>query len=171
MFMNNKGIFSLIILALIFIFALVNKHRKVNIKNQLEKIEQTFAIIKPDAVKAENSDKIIDLIKANGFTITNMKKLNLTKEQAQQFYAVHKDRPFFNDLVEFMTSGPSIIMVLEKDNAVTDWRNLMGATDPSKAAPNTVRKLYGTNITQNATHGSDSVENAQKEIALTKSWL
>lgn len=127
-------------------------------------MEKTFAIIKPDAVKAKNVGKIIDRIEREEFTILGIKKLKLSKAQAQEFYAVHKDRGFFGELVDFMTSGPVIVMVLEKNNAVQAWRDLMGTTDPAKAAPNTLRKLYGTNVGCNATHGSDAQETATQEI-------
>jgi nucleoside-diphosphate kinase len=134
-------------------------------------MEQTLAILKPDAVRARNSGKIIDMIESHGFTIVEMKKLKLTKAQAEKFYDVHKKRPFFVELVEFMTSGPVVVMILSKDNAIADWRTLMGATNPAEAAPKTIRKLYGSNIGENATHGSDSIETAQQEIALAKNWL
>jgi nucleoside-diphosphate kinase len=126
--------------------------------------EKSFAIIKPDAVKAKNSGKIIDIIEQHGFEIPNLKKVVLNKNDAEKFYAIHKDRPFFNDLVAYMSSGPIIVMVLQKHNAVQEWRNLMGATDPAKASEGTIRKLFGTDITHNATHGSDSPENAIIEI-------
>jgi len=128
--------------------------------------EKTFAMIKPDAVKAGNVGHIISMIENNGFTIVRMQKIDLSQEKAEQFYAVHKERPFFNELVQFVTSGPVVIMALEKDNAVKAWRDLMGATDPVKAAEGTVRKLYGTTIGSNATHGSDAQETAQQELAL-----
>jgi nucleoside-diphosphate kinase len=128
-------------------------------------MENTLAIIKPDAVKAKNAGKIIDRIEHEGFDIIGMKKLSLTKQQAEDFYAVHKGKPFLPELVEFMISGPVIVMALAKTNAVQAWRDLMGPTDPAKAPANTLRKLYGTNIGNNATHGSDSQDNACKEIA------
>lgn len=134
------------------------------VKNSME--ERTFAIIKPDAVQAGNSGKIIDLIELNDFSIIRMEKITLSKEQAQKFYDIHKDKPFFGELVNFITSGPSIIMVLEKENAVKEWRELMGATNPVKAAPGTLRRMFGTNIGENATHGSDASETAQQEIGL-----
>lgn len=134
-------------------------------------MQQTFAMIKPDAVKARNSGKIIDMIESHNFAIAALKKLQLTKEQAEEFYAVHKHRPFFGELVDFMTSGPVVIMILEKENAIADWRDLMGPTNPADAAPHTIRKLYGTNIGENATHGSDSPETAQQEIAIATNWL
>lgn len=127
-------------------------------------MEKTFAIIKPDAVSAKNSGKIVDLIESKGFNILKMEKRTWSNADAEQFYAVHKDRPFFGELVEFMTSGPLVIMVLEKDNAISAWRDLMGATNPAEAEEGTIRKLYGANIGNNATHGSDAAETAKLEI-------
>ena len=127
-------------------------------------MEKTFAIIKPDAVKAKFSGKIIDRIEREGFNIVALKKLSLTTAQAEEFYGVHKERGFFRELVDFMTSGPVIVLALEKDNAVKAWRDLMGATDPAKADAGTMRKEFGANVGENATHGSDSLENAQIEI-------
>jgi len=127
-------------------------------------MEKTFAIIKPDAVKAKNSGKMIDLIEKNNFEILRMQKLQLTKSDAQKFYDIHKDRSFFGEFVDFMISGPVVIMVLSKKDAVIEWRNLMGATNPADATEGTMRKLFGTNIGENATHGSDSIETAKKEI-------
>lgn len=129
-------------------------------------IERTFAMIKPDAIAAKNTGKIIDMIEKNGFTILAMRKTHLDKQTAQTFYAVHKERPFFGELVSFVTSGPVIVMALEKDNAVKAWRDLMGATDPQKAEAGTIRKLFGTSIGTNATHGSDAPETAQEELKL-----
>lgn len=129
-------------------------------------MERTFAIIKPDAVKAKNSGKIIDLIEHNGFDILRMEKVTISKDKAKTFYAVHKDRPFFGELVDFITSGPVIVMALQKENAVKAWRDLMGATNPAQAAEGTVRKLFGTSIGSNAAHGSDALETAKTEIAL-----
>lgn len=128
------------------------------------KIEKTFAIIKPNAVKAKNSGKIIDRIEEEGFTILKMQKLSLSIKEAETFYSVHKERPFFPSLISSMTSSPVIVMVLEKDEAIKAWRDLMGATNPAKAADKTLRKLYGENLTANATHGSDAEETAHKEI-------
>jgi len=128
--------------------------------------EKTFAIIKPDAVKARNVGKIIDMIEQNGFVILRMEKTKLTKEKAEEFYAVHKEKPFFGEVIEFIISGPVILLALEKENAIEDWRKLMGVTDSQKAASGTIRQQFGTDIMVNATHGSDSVENAQKELAL-----
>jgi len=129
-------------------------------------IERTFAMIKPDAVAAKNSGKIIDLIEQNGFTILGLRKMNIDTKKAEEFYAVHKERPFFGELVSFVTSGPVIVMALEKANAVKAWRDLMGATDSRKADKGTVRNLYGTDIGRNAAHGSDSVENGKIELSL-----
>lgn len=129
-------------------------------------MERTFAMIKPDAVAAKNSGKIIDMIEAHGFTIVGMKKTKLDKSKAEEFYAVHKERPFFGELVSFVTSGPVILLALEKDNAVKAWRDLMGATDSRKADKGTIRNLFGTDIGKNATHGSDAQETAKVELAL-----
>lgn len=129
-------------------------------------MQRTFAMIKPDAVAAKNSGKIIDMIEKNGFTILGMKKVHLNKQTAQEFYAVHKERPFFGELVEFVTSGPVILLALEKENAILAWRDLMGATDPLKAQEGTIRKIFGKNIGNNAVHGSDAPETAHTELAL-----
>ena len=128
-------------------------------------VEKTFAMIKPDAVKAKNSGKIVDMIEAHGFTIVGMRKTQLTKAQVELFYAVHKERSFFGEMVDFLVSGPVVLLTLEKENAIKAWRDLMGATDPLKAEPGTVRKLYGTNIGSNATHGSDASATARIELA------
>ncbi|MCL4229708.1 nucleoside-diphosphate kinase [Candidatus Dependentiae bacterium] len=129
-------------------------------------LEKTFAMIKPDAVNAKNSGAIIELIERNGFTILGMEKIMLSKEKAQTFYAVHKERPFFGELVDFVTSGPVIVIALERENAIQAWRDLMGATDPNKAQIGTLRKMFGTNVGSNATHGSDAPETAQQELSL-----
>lgn len=129
-------------------------------------MQKTFAMIKPDAVAAKNSGKIIDMIEKNGFTILAMEKTQLSKEKASEFYAVHKERPFFGELVEFVTSGPVIVLALEKENGILAWRDLMGATDPLKASEGTIRKIFGKNIGNNATHGSDAPETAQVELEL-----
>jgi nucleoside-diphosphate kinase len=128
-------------------------------------MERTLSIIKPDAVAKNVIGKIIDRFETNGLRIAAMKKIKLTKEDAAKFYEVHKERPFFNDLVEYMTSGPVVVMVLEGENAVAKNRELMGATDPKEAAPGTIRADFAESIEANAVHGSDSLENAQKEIA------
>jgi nucleoside-diphosphate kinase len=124
---------------------------------------KTFTMIKPDAVGAGNTGAIIKMIEEAGFKIISMKKTRLSAERAGQFYEVHKARPFYNDLCTYMSSGPIIPMVLEKDNAVEDFRALIGATDPQKAAPGTIRKLFAKSIEANAIHGSDSDENAAIE--------
>lgn len=128
-------------------------------------MERTLGLIKPDAIAAGYTGKIIDHILQAGFHIRGLKMLHMTRTQAEAFYAVHRERPFFADLVNFMTSGPVIAFVLEKKEAVSAYRELMGATDPAKAAPGTIRALYGQNIERNAVHGSDSPENARREIA------
>jgi len=127
-------------------------------------MEQTLSIIKPDAVKKGVIGKIIDRFESNGLRIAAIKKAQLSEEKAGGFYAVHKDRPFFKDLVEFMTSGPVVIMVLEGDNAVLKNRDLMGATNPKEAAAGTIRADFAESIDANAVHGSDSLENAAIEI-------
>ena len=126
---------------------------------------KTFAIIKPDAVKAGNTGKIYDRIIQAGFQIISAKLLKMSEEQAKGFYAVHKERPFFDDLTGFMTSGPCMVLALKKENAVESWRTTIGATNPEDADENTIRKDFATNVQENAVHGSDSDENAQKEIA------
>jgi len=129
-------------------------------------MEKTFAIIKPDAVAANNAGKIIDMVEQNGFNILRMEKIQLSEEEAKVFYAVHKDKPFFQEVIDFMVSGPIIIMALEKENAIEAWRKLMGVTNPESADEGTIRKLFGKNIMVNATHGSDSPENAAIELGL-----
>ena len=131
----------------------------------------TFAIIKPDAVRAGYTGKIVDRIIAGGFRIRAMKLLHLTRKQAEGFYAVHRERPFFPGLTEFMSSAPCVVMVIEKPGAVKAWRDLMGATDPAKADANTIRKEFGSSVGENATHGSDSDENAAIEISYFFSQL
>ncbi len=126
---------------------------------------QTLAILKPDSVAAGNAGKILAHLEGEGFTIRALKKVRLTADQARAFYEIHKERPFYGSLVEFMTSGPVVPLVLERDNAVAHLRETMGATDVAKAAPGTVRALYGSSIERNAIHGSDSPENAALEIA------
>lgn len=124
---------------------------------------RTFTMIKPDAVAAGNTGAIIQKIQEAGFRIVAMKKTRLSKELAGQFYAVHKERPFYNDLTTYMSSGPIVPMILEKDNAIEDFRKLIGATDPQKAEPGTIRALFAKSIDANAIHGSDSDENATIE--------
>ena len=123
-------------------------------------------MIKPDAVLAKNSGKIIDMIEQNGFKIVGMQKINMSKEQAHQLYAIHKEKPFFGEMVNSITSGPLIIMALEKENAIKAWRDLMGATNPAQAAEGTVRKKFGKSIGENATHGSDAPETATEELGI-----
>jgi len=133
--------------------------------SKLEKMttNRTFTMLKPDAVENGHMGKIIDLIIQSGFTIKAMKYTQLTKEQAMKFYEVHSERPFYMELVDYMTSGPIVAAILEKENAVLDFRNLIGATDPAEAADGTIRKSYAESKAKNAVHGSDSDENAQIE--------
>jgi nucleoside-diphosphate kinase len=131
----------------------------------------TFAIIKPDAVRAGHIGNIIQRITDNGFRLCAVKMLHMTLREAEGFYAVHRERPFFAGLTEFMSSGPCVVMALEKDGAVKAWRDLMGATDPAKADEGTIRKEFGGSVGENATHGSDSDENAAIEIAYFFSQL
>ncbi len=125
----------------------------------------TFGIIKPDALRARNTGHIIQRIIEDGFKIRALKLLHMTLQQAEGFYAVHRERPFFPGLTEFMSSAPCVVMVLEKEGAVKAWRDLMGATDPAKADDGTLRKEFGASVGENAVHGSDSDENAAIEIA------
>lgn len=128
-------------------------------------MEQTLSIIKPDAVKKGVIGKIIARFEENGLRIVAAKRLQLSKNDAEAFYAIHKERPFFKDLVEFMVSGPVVVMVLEGENAVAKNRDLMGATNPKEAKPGTIRADFAESIDANAVHGSDSLENAKNEIA------
>src|SRR5882762_5939698 len=128
-------------------------------------IERTLAIIKPDAVRRGLSGEIISRIHRAKFQIIAIKSLRLTKAEAEGFYAVHRERPFFKDLTEFMGSGKVVVMVLEAENAIMKWRDTMGATDPAKAAPGTIRKELGTSIQNNCTHGSDAPQAAAFEIS------
>ena len=128
-------------------------------------MEQTLAILKPDSVSAGNAGNILAHLEKEGFRLVALKKMRLTAAQAREFYAVHRERPFYDDLVEFMTSGPVIPAVLERDDAVAYLRRVMGATDSTQAEEGTIRNLYGTNIERNAIHGSDSPDNAAKERA------
>lgn len=125
----------------------------------------TFGIIKPDAVAAGHTGSIIQRILAGGFKIRGLKLIHMTRQQAEGFYAVHRERPFFAGLTEFMSSGPCVVMALEKVGAVKAWRDLMGATDPAKADAGTLRKEFGGSVGENAVHGSDSDENAAIEIS------
>ncbi|MEJ5368080.1 MAG: nucleoside-diphosphate kinase [Bryobacteraceae bacterium] len=128
-------------------------------------VERTLAIIKPDAVAAGNAGKIISMIEEAGFRILAMRMQTLTRAEAEGFYAVHRGKGFFEELVAFMTEGPVILMALEREDAIAKWREVMGATDPKKAAPGTVRALYGTDIGRNASHGSDAPETAAFELS------
>lgn len=127
-------------------------------------MERTLCILKPDAVKKNVIGEIVAMLTDNGFNILGMKMLHLAQRDAEAFYAVHKERPFFGDLVEFMTSGPVVTIALEKENAVADYRTLIGATDPAEAEEGTVRKRFASSKGENAVHGSDSVENGKIEI-------
>ena len=126
---------------------------------------RTFAIIKPDAVRNKNTGLIFDNILKSGFNILAAKLIKMTKSQAEGFYAVHTERPFFNELTNFMSSGQCVVLVLEKDNAVNEWRKTIGSTNPKEADKNTIRYKFATSIGENAVHGSDSNENAKIEIA------
>jgi nucleoside-diphosphate kinase len=123
----------------------------------------TFTMIKPEAVEANNIGGIIRMIEDDGFRIVALKKVQLSKQRAGEFYAVHKERPFYQELVDYMSGGPIIVAVLEKDNAVADFRELIGATNPADAAEGTIRKIYATSLAENAIHGSDSDDNAKIE--------
>ena len=127
-------------------------------------MERTFAIIKPDAVKARHAGQILQRIEESGFRILALRLQHLTKTEAEGFYAVHRARPFFGSLTDFMSSGPCIVMCLEAPDAIKKWRTLMGATDPAKADANTLRKEFGKSIENNATHGSDAPETAAYEL-------
>lgn len=127
-------------------------------------IEKTFAIVKPDAVEKNHIGAILAMIEKSGLKIRALRMMHMTRPIAEGFYHVHKARPFFGELVEFMTRGPCVVMVLEGENAISKWRDLMGATDPAKAAEGTVRKSFGANVGENATHGSDGADTAKFEI-------
>ena len=127
-------------------------------------MERTFAIIKPDAVERNLTGTLLEKIEGAGFKIVGMKKLHLTKAQAQGFYYVHKERPFFNNLCTFMSRSPVVVLALEKENGIVDWRELMGATNPVNAEAGTIRKEFGVSIEENTVHGSDSPESASFEI-------
>ena len=128
-------------------------------------MERTLAIVKPDAVERGHSGEILKRIEAQGLKISALKKLHLARAQAERFYEVHKQRPFYQSLCEYMTSGPVVIAVLSGEQAITRWRALMGATDPAKAAAGTIRKDLGVDVEKNAVHGSDAPETAAREIA------
>ena len=130
----------------------------------MNNLEQTLSIIKPDAVERNLSEEIKIEFKKNGFNIMKEKKIKLEKSDAEKFYKVHQTKPFYNDLCDYLSSGPIVVMVLEKENAVADNRKLMGATDPKNAESGTLREKYGISIDKNSVHGSDSIENAKIEI-------
>ncbi len=130
----------------------------------MSSIEQTLSIIKPDAVERNLDNEIKKIFKNNGFIIVKEKKIQIEKSEAESFYKVHETKPFYNDLCSYLSSGPIVVMILEKDNAVIANRNLMGATNPKDAKDGTIRKKYGISIDKNSVHGSDSVENAKIEI-------
>ena len=134
-------------------------------------VEQTLSIIKPDAYERNLSDKIKAIFLKNNLSILNSKKLHISKDEAAEFYKVHQSKPFYDDLCSYLSSGPIIVMVLEGENAVKKNREIMGATNPKEAKPNTIRKLYGVSIDKNSVHGSDSLENAKQEISFFfKDW-
>ncbi len=137
----------------------------INRIGEIHLIQRTLAILKPDCIEKKVQGKVIQQILDAGFEIKAMRLLKLSKESAQKFYAVHKERPFYNDLVKYMTSGPVVPMCLEKENAVEDYRKLIGATNPANAEAGTIRKLYAESVERNIVHGSDSPENAKIEIA------
>jgi len=131
----------------------------------MSNMEQTLSIIKPDAVERGLVEQIKKIFLDKGFNINKEKKIQITKAEAEQFYLVHQTKPFYNDLCNYLSSGPIVVMVLEKDNAVIDNRKLMGSTNPKEAEDGTIRKMFGISIDKNSVHGSDSPENAQKEIS------
>jgi nucleoside-diphosphate kinase len=130
----------------------------------MSNIEQTLSIIKPDAVERNLQDQIINEFKNNGFEILKEKKIHISKDEAEKFYKVHESKPFYNDLCNYLSSGPIVVMSLQKENAVLENRKLMGATNPKDAEEGTLRKKYGISIDKNSVHGSDSVENAKIEL-------
>ena len=130
----------------------------------MSNLEQTLSIIKPDAVERNLTESIKSIFTKNNLKIKENKKIHITKEEAAEFYKVHQTKPFYDDLCTYLSSGPIVVMILEGENAVLSNRELMGATDPKKAKENTIRKLYGISIDKNSVHGSDSIDNAKKEI-------
>ena len=131
----------------------------------MSELEQTLSIIKPDAVERNLIENIKKIFVSNNLKIKDIKKIKISKEEAAEFYKVHQSKPFYNDLCSYLSSGPIVAMILEGENAISQNRKLMGATDPKKADENTIRKLYGISIDKNSVHGSDSKENAKKEIS------
>jgi len=134
------------------------------LKRIMSNQERTLSIIKPDAVERNLVEKIKDVFLKNNFSILEIKKLHITKDEAAEFYKVHQSKPFYSDLCTYLSSGPIVVMILESEDAVVKNRKLMGATDPKKADDNTIRKMFGISIDKNSVHGSDSLENAKKEI-------
>ena len=130
----------------------------------MSNLEETLSIIKPDAVERNLTEKIKNIFENNKLKIKEQKKIHITKDEAAEFYKIHQSKPFYNDLCAYLSSGPIVVMILEGENAVTNNRKLMGATDPKNAEENTIRKLYGISIDKNSVHGSDTIENAKKEI-------
>mgnify|MGYP001300877931 FL=1 len=130
----------------------------------MSNIEKTLSIIKPDAVERNLDNEIKEIFKSKGFSILREKKIQIEKSEAEKFYKVHETKPFYNDLCEYLSSGPIVVMILEKDNAVLANRELMGATNPNEAEEGTIRKKYGISIDKNSVHGSDSIDNAKIEI-------
>ncbi len=128
-------------------------------------VQRTLAIVKPDVVRKQKAGAVLERLEAEGFRIVALKQLHLTQAQAEGFYAVHQGRPFFPSLTQFMSSGPIVVLCLEREDAITRYREVIGATDPAKAAPGTIRKLYGSSVGENAVHGSDAPETAAFEIA------
>ncbi len=135
------------------------------LKERRQMTERTLAIIKPDAVRKKVIGRIIQRIEDEGFEILGLKMVHLTKEEARKFYYVHRDKPFYESLTDFMSSGPSVVLLLERENAIKHWRDVMGATDPAQARPGTLRRQFGFSIERNAVHGSDSPQTAEYEIA------
>ena len=131
----------------------------------MSNIEQTLSIIKPDAVERNLTEEIKNIFIKNSLNIKDIKKIHITKDEASEFYKVHQSKPFYDDLCNYLSSGPIIVMILEGSNAVLENRRIMGATNPKDAQPNTIRKLFGISIDKNSVHGSDSIENARKEIS------
>jgi len=138
--------------------------KKENPFKGVNMVEKTLAIIKPDAVKKKRIGKIIQIIEDEGFKISALKMLFLSKEEAEGFYIIHKEKPFYDSLTNFMSSGEIVVMILERENAIEKWRKVMGATDPALADPGTIRRQYGFSVERNATHGSDAPETAAWEI-------
>ena len=130
----------------------------------MSNIEQTLSIIKPDAVERKLTDEIKNIFKKNNLDIKDSKKIHISKDEASEFYKVHQSKPFYSDLCAYLSSGPIVVMILEGENAVLAYRKLMGATNPKDAEENTIRELYGISIDKNSVHGSDSIDNAKKEI-------